>query len=118
MKYMLLIQYGDTPVPPSEEWDRLSQDEQKAAFAGYQAVNETPGVSPGEWLQHPTKATTVRVQEGTTLTTDDPSSPSRKRWAATTSTRPTTSMRRSSLRRRSRAARMGGSVEVRPLKEQ
>jgi hypothetical protein len=40
MKYMLLIQYGDTPVPPSEEWDRLSQDEQKAVFAGYQAVNE------------------------------------------------------------------------------
>jgi hypothetical protein len=46
MKYMLLIQYGDTPVPPSEEWNRLSQDEQKAVFAGYQAVNETPGVTP------------------------------------------------------------------------
>jgi hypothetical protein len=43
MKYLLLIQYGDTPVPPSDEWDRLSQDEQKAVFAGYQAVNETPG---------------------------------------------------------------------------
>ena len=31
MKYMPLIQYGDTPVPPSEEWDRLSQDEQQAS---------------------------------------------------------------------------------------
>jgi hypothetical protein len=77
MKYLLLIQYGDTPVPPSDEWDRLSQDAQKAVFAGYQAVNETPGVTPGVWLEHP-------------------------RAAATSSTRPTTSTRRSSSPRASR----------------
>jgi hypothetical protein len=26
MKYMLLIQQGDTPTPPSDEWERLSDD--------------------------------------------------------------------------------------------
>jgi len=28
MKYMLLIQHGETPTPQSEEWQRLSEDEQ------------------------------------------------------------------------------------------
>jgi hypothetical protein len=52
MKYLLLIQQGDTPTPGSEEWDRLSEDEQKAVYTDYQAINETPGVTPGLWL-HP-----------------------------------------------------------------
>ena len=48
MKYMLLIHQGDTPTPHSpDEWGRLSEDEQKAIYADYQAINETPGVSPG-----------------------------------------------------------------------
>jgi hypothetical protein len=47
MKYMLLIHQGDAPTPRSpEEWNRLSEDEQKAVYADYQAINETPGVSP------------------------------------------------------------------------
>jgi hypothetical protein len=44
MKYVLLIQQGDTPTPDSpEEWARLSEDEKKAVYADYQAINETPG---------------------------------------------------------------------------
>ena len=46
MKYMLLIQQGDTPTPGSDGWERLSADEQQAVYADYQAVNETAGVSP------------------------------------------------------------------------
>ena len=72
MKYMLLIQQGETPTPQSEEWERLSEDEQRAIYADYQAVNETAGVSPGVWMQPPDTATTVRVQDGKTLTTDGP----------------------------------------------
>src|SRR5215210_3245354 len=73
MKYMLLIHQGDAPTPRSpEDWARLSEDEQKAVFADYQAINETPGVSPGLQLQDPDTATTVRVQDGKTLTTDGP----------------------------------------------
>ena len=53
MKYLLLIQQGETPTPGSEAWERLSQDEQGAVYGAYKAVNETPGVRPGEWLQHP-----------------------------------------------------------------
>ena len=46
MKYMLLIHQGATPTPGSEEWESLTQDEQNAVYAAYQAIKETPGVSP------------------------------------------------------------------------
>jgi len=73
MKYMLLIHQGAAPTPrSSEEWESLSEDEQKAIHGAYKAINETPGVSPGLQLQPPEVATTVRVQGGKTLTTDGP----------------------------------------------
>jgi len=62
MKYMLLIHQGDTPTPRDPEaWARLSEDEQKAVFADYKALNETPGVTSGLQMQDPEMATTVRV---------------------------------------------------------
>ncbi len=48
MKYMLVVHQGHTPTPYSpDEWGRLSEDEQNAVYADYQALNETSGVSPG-----------------------------------------------------------------------
>ena len=73
MKYMLLIQQGSTPTPQTPEaWAKLSPEEQGAVFAAYKELNETPGVTPGLQLQAPEAATTVRVQDGRTLTTDGP----------------------------------------------
>jgi RNA polymerase sigma-70 factor (ECF subfamily) len=73
MQYMLLIHQGDTPTPRSPEaWTTLSEDERKAVYADYQAINQTPGVTPGLGLDAPETATTVRVQDGKTLTTDGP----------------------------------------------
>src|SRR4029077_1259507 len=73
MKFMLLIHQGTTPTPRSpDEWARLSEAEQNAVYAGYQAVNETPGVTPGLQLADPETASTVRVQDDKTLITDGP----------------------------------------------
>jgi len=73
MKYLMLIHHGDMPSPNEEEaWGRLSKDEQQQIYADYQALNQTPGVTPGEWMEPPETATTVRVQDGRTLTTDGP----------------------------------------------
>ena len=72
MKYMLLIHQGNTPTPGSEAWDQLSDDERNQVYADYKGINETPGVTPGQGLQPPDTATTVRVQDGRTLTTDGP----------------------------------------------
>jgi hypothetical protein len=73
MKYMLLIHHGDAATPDdAEAWERLSEDERNAVAADYQAIDQTPGVTPGLWMQGPEAATTVRVQDGRTLTTDGP----------------------------------------------
>jgi hypothetical protein len=68
VKYMMLINLG----PKARDWKSLSEDEQKALQAGFQALNQTPGVTPGIGLAPPETATTVRVQNGKTLTTDGP----------------------------------------------
>ena len=69
MKYMLLIHQGDTPTPRDPEaWARLPEDEQKAVFADYQAINENPGVTPGVQMGPPETATTVRVASGSAET--------------------------------------------------
>src|SRR5436309_6601683 len=68
MKYVLLIHQGTTPVPGTDAWNELSEDEQKEMFAGYGAINETPGVTPNNLqLDSPQTATTVRVEDGETL---------------------------------------------------
>jgi hypothetical protein len=54
MKYMLLIHQGDTPTPHDPEaWERLSEEEQKAVYADYQAINQTSGVSPASRCSRP-----------------------------------------------------------------
>ena len=100
MKYMLLIQFGDAPAPDRpDEWAKLSEDERRQIYEDYQAINETPGVTPSDaWLEPPQTATTVRVENGEMLVTDGPFVAVRRRSPASCSTRPTTSTRRSSSR--------------------
>jgi hypothetical protein len=68
MKYMMLINLG----PKARDWRNLTEEESKALAEGFQALNATPGVTPGIGLAPPETATTVRVQDGKTLTTDGP----------------------------------------------
>jgi hypothetical protein len=44
MRYLRPIHQGNTPVPGTEAWGRLSEDERKAVYGAYQAIAETPGV--------------------------------------------------------------------------
>jgi hypothetical protein len=118
MKYLLLIQQGDTPVPGSESWERLSGDEQKAIYSDYQAVSQTPGVSPGVWMESPESATTVRVQDGRTLTTDGPFVAVKEALGGYLLYEADDLDAAIELASRIPAARLGGAVEVRPLKEQ
>jgi hypothetical protein len=118
MKYMLLIQQGDTPTPGSDSWDRLSEDEQKAISSDYQALNSTPGVTPGVWMQPPEAATTVRVQDGKTLTTDGPFVAVKEALGGYLIFEAEDLDAAIELASRIPAARLGGAVEVRPLVEQ
>jgi hypothetical protein len=117
MKYMLLIHQGTTPTPPSEEWERLSEDEQKAIYRAYQGINETPGVSPGVRMKPPEAATTVRVQDGKTLTTDGPFAETKEAIGGYLFFEADDLDAAIELASRIPAARMGGAIEVRPLVE-
>jgi hypothetical protein len=118
MKYMLLIQQGTAPTPRSpEDWARLSEDEQKAVYADYQAINQTPGVSPGVQMGEPDTATTVRVEDGKTLTTDGPFVETKEALGGYLFLEADDLDAAIELAARIPAARLGGAVEVRPVVE-
>jgi hypothetical protein len=118
MKYMLLIHQGDTPTPRDPDaWARLSEDEQKAVYSAYQAINETPGVSSGVQMQPPEMATTVRVQDGKTLTTDGPFVAIKEALGGYLFFEADDLDAAIKLAARIPAAQMGGAVEVRPVVE-
>ena len=118
MKYLLLIHQGDTPTPQSpEDWARLSEEEQSAIYRDYQAVNETPGVTPGLWLDSPEVATTVRVQDGKTLTTDGPFVAVKEALGGYLVFEADDLDAAIELASRIPAARLGGAIEVRPIVE-
>jgi hypothetical protein len=114
---MLLIHQGDTPLPGTPEWETLSEDEQKRVYADYQAINQTTGVTPSEvWLEPPETATTVRVENGETLTTDGPFVAVKEALGGYLFYEADDLDAAIELAARIPAARMGGAVEVRPLK--
>ena len=117
MKYVLLIHQGDTPLPGTPEWERLSQEEQGAVYADYQAVNQTPGVTPGLWLESPELATTVRIDDGKTLTTDGPFVAVKEALGGYLVLDADDLDGAIALAARIPAARLGGAVEIRPVRE-
>ena len=66
MKYMALI-YGN-----AEAWDALPEDEQQRVAERYMALAREPVTVVSDELEDPDTATTVRVRDGETLTTDGP----------------------------------------------
>jgi hypothetical protein len=115
---MLLIHQGDAPTPQSpEDWDRLSDDEKQAVYADYRAINATPGVSPGVQMQPAETATTVRVKDGRTLTTDGPFVAVKEALGGYLFFEADDLDAAIELAARVPAARLGGAVEVRPLVE-
>jgi hypothetical protein len=115
---MLLIHQGDTPTPRSpEDWARLSEEEQQAVYADYRAINETPGVTPGLQMESPETATTVRVQDGRTLTTDGPFVAVKEALGGYFFFEADDLDSAIELAARVPAARLGGAVEVRPVVE-
>jgi hypothetical protein len=118
MKYILLIHQGTTPTPRDPEaWAKLSDAEQKSVYAAYQEINQTPGVSPGMQLDEPDTATTVRVEDGRTLTTDGPFVDTKEALAGYLVFEADDLDAAIELAAKIPAASMGGAIEVRPVVE-
>ena len=118
MKYMMLIHQGTSPTPlQPDEWATLPADEQQRVHADYREVNETPGVTPGLGLQLPDTATTVRVRDGKTLTTDGPFVETKEALGGYFIFEADDLDAAIALAARVPAARLGGAVEIRPIME-
>ena len=118
MKYMLLIHQGATPTPRDPDaWAALSADEQGAVFSAYKEINETSGVTPGEQMQGPETATTVRVKDGETLITDGPFVELKEALGGYLFFEADDLDAAIALAAKIPAASMGGAIEVRPIAE-
>jgi hypothetical protein len=116
MQYLALIYQGTTPVPTDEEaWATLSAEEQQAVYADYKALNEHPGVTPGLPMGLPEHATTVRVEQGKTLTTDGPFVGMKEAVGGYFILEADDLDAAIEVAARIPAARLGGAIEVRPV---
>ena len=100
-----------------EAWAALSAGAAGQVYADYKAINKTPGVTPGERVDPPETATTVRVEDGKTLTTDGPFVDSRRPSTATCIYEADDLDAAIELAATIPAARLGGAIEVRPIME-
>ena len=113
MQYMLLIHSGAA----GDEFEKLPEDEQKAIFGEYMAIAEAPGVNGGHQLQPADTATTVRVENSSTLTTDGPFVETKEAIGGFLLFEADDLDAAIELAARIPAARLGGAVEVRAVVE-
>jgi hypothetical protein len=119
MKYMLLIQQGEAATPQDPEaWGKLSEQEQNRIYAAYGEITQTPGVTPGLQMHPAELATTVRVEDGQTLTTDGPFVAVKEALAGYLFFEADDLDAAIELASRVPAAWLGGAVEVRAIVEQ
>ena len=113
MKYMLQI-YGNLT---RDQVAAMSDDERNALYQAWGAVNQTPGITPGMELADPATATTVRVQDGNTLTTDGPFVEMKEALGGYLLFEADDLDAAIELAARIPTARMGGAIEIRPVVE-
>jgi len=111
MRYLMQIYQGVA----LETQAALPPEEQQTVWADYGAINQTPGVTTGERMASPETATTVRVQDGQTLTTDGPFAETKEALGGYFFFEADDLDAAIALAARVPAARYGGAVEVRPL---
>jgi hypothetical protein len=111
MRYMLLIYTN------GDGWETVPEQERAAITAEYFAIGDAPGVVGGNQLQPGVAATTVRVQDARTLTTDGPFVETKEELGGYYMLEADDLDGAIELAGRIPAARMGGAVEIRPVVE-
>jgi hypothetical protein len=111
MKYATLI-YSK---PGSHE--ALSEDEYKSVFEEYMALTNDPRCVSSGQLEPVETATTVRIQDGNTLTTDGPYADTKEVFGGYYIFEADNLDEAIELASRIPAARLGGAIEVRPVVE-
>jgi hypothetical protein len=95
--------------------EALGADEQEANHREYLDIKQLPGVVGGASLHPVETATTVRVQDGQTLVTDGPFADTKEILTGFYLVEADDLDRATEIAARIPAARIGGSVEIRPV---
>jgi hypothetical protein len=111
MKYAMLI------FTEPGSFEALGEAEQRQVHGEYMAITQSPGIVGGEQLQGVETATTVRVRDGQTLTTDGPFADTKEVFGGYYVFEAGDLDEAIGLASRIPATRLGGGVEVRPLVE-
>jgi hypothetical protein len=110
MQFVLLIYQGTTPLPGSDRWKALSEAEQQAIYAEYAEFNKTPGITIGLPLGLPSAAQTVQVRDGKAHVKN-------VTYLAEGVAGYESAEAAIALAARIPAARLGGTVEIRPVEK-
>ncbi|WP_408897413.1 YciI family protein [Nocardioides sp. R1-1] len=109
MKYALLI--NDLPTP----FEGMDEEQVAALMREYQELAEAPGMYGGAQLMPVSTATTVRVADGDVVLTDGPFSEAKEYLGGFYLLEADDLDAAIDVARRIPAARLGGSVEIRPV---
>jgi hypothetical protein len=109
MQFALLI-YDD----PSK-WENLSEDEYAKLYAEYAAVSNLPATTSGQQLQPIDTARSVRVKDGDRVVTDGPFAETKEVLGGFYLVEAASSEEAEAIAAQVPSARMGGTVEVRPI---
>jgi len=108
VQYALLI-YG------SGGWDKLSEEEQEQQMHEYMAIGQSKQTKGGADLGDLSTATTVRVENGSTLTTDGPFAETKEYLGGFYLVECGNIDEAIEIAAKIPAARTGGAIEVRPV---
>jgi hypothetical protein len=111
VKYMLLVY--DNPA----NWTDITEEEMKGLYVEYAAVSTDPATVHSAQLSPIDTAKTVRVKNGETLTTDGPFAETKEHLGGYYLVEADSIDAAVKIGARIPSARLGGSVEVRPIIE-
>jgi hypothetical protein len=109
MQYVLLI-YDDP-----EQWRDIESAQMESLYGEYAAVSELPGTTGGAQLQPTDTARSVRVKNGQTIVTDGPFAETKEYLGGFYVIEADSAAAAEAVAARIPSARLGGTVEVRPV---
>jgi hypothetical protein len=109
MEYMLLI-YDDPKA-----WPEMSEEEYGKVYAEYAAVSQLPNTKHSAQLQGLETARSVRVADGKSVVTDGPFADTKEVLGGYYLVEADSSAEAEAIAARIPSARLGGTVEVRPV---
>lgn len=111
MQYMLLVY--DNPA----NWADVTEEQMKGLYVEYAAVSQDPATVHSAQLSPVETAKTVRVKDGETLTTDGPFAETKEQLGGYYLVEADSIDAAAKIAAKIPSARLGGSIEVRPIVE-